>query len=84
MTTELFIDKDVCKTDETLHQECILKCRKQISDVSCCILFYSCDSTESENVNFINISDEKLFFVNFENKTVFLINRSLQVECQLK
>jgi hypothetical protein len=28
MTTELFIDKDVSKTDETLHDECIFKCRK--------------------------------------------------------
>ena len=28
MTTELFIDKDVSKTDETLHDECIFKSRK--------------------------------------------------------
>jgi hypothetical protein len=28
MTTELFIDKDVSKTDETLHDECIFKNRK--------------------------------------------------------
>jgi hypothetical protein len=28
MTTELFIDKDVSKTDETLHGECIFKSRK--------------------------------------------------------
>jgi hypothetical protein len=28
MTTELFIDKDVSKTDETLHDECIFKCRR--------------------------------------------------------
>jgi hypothetical protein len=27
MTTELFINKDVNKTDETLHDECISKCR---------------------------------------------------------
>jgi hypothetical protein len=27
MTTELFVDKDVSKTNETLHEECILKCR---------------------------------------------------------
>ena len=28
MTIELFINKDVSKTDETLHDECIFKCRK--------------------------------------------------------
>jgi hypothetical protein len=28
MTTELFINKDVGKTYETLHDECIAKCRK--------------------------------------------------------
>jgi len=28
MTTEFFINKDVSKTDETLHEECIFKCRK--------------------------------------------------------
>jgi len=28
MTTELFINKDVSKTDETLHEECIFKYRK--------------------------------------------------------
>jgi hypothetical protein len=28
ITTELFIDKDVSKTDETLHDECTFKCRK--------------------------------------------------------
>ena len=34
----------------------------KIWDVSCCILFQSCDWTESENVNFIKISDEKWLF----------------------
>ena len=38
-TTELFINKDVSKTDETLHDECIFKCRKKISDVSCYLFF---------------------------------------------
>ena len=61
-----------------------LKAENKISDMSYCILFYSCDSTESENVNFIKISDEKLFFVNFDNKTEFFINRYLQVQCHLK
>ena len=28
MTTELFINKDVSKTDETLGDECIFECRK--------------------------------------------------------
>jgi len=28
LTTELFIDKDVSKTDETLQEECHLKRRK--------------------------------------------------------
>jgi len=28
LTTELFIDKDVSKTDEILHEECHLKRRK--------------------------------------------------------
>jgi len=28
LTTELFIDKDVSKTDENLHEECHLKQRK--------------------------------------------------------
>ena len=28
MTTELFINKDVNKRDETLHDESIFKCRK--------------------------------------------------------
>ena len=28
LATELFIDKDVSKTDETLHEECHLKRRK--------------------------------------------------------
>ena len=59
MTTELFMNKDVSKSDETLHDQCILNAENKISDVSHCILFKSCDSTESENVNFINISDEK-------------------------
>ena len=27
MTTQLFINKDVSKTDETLDDECIFKCR---------------------------------------------------------
>jgi hypothetical protein len=30
MTTEFFIDKDVSKTDETLHEECILKAENKI------------------------------------------------------
>ena len=28
MTTELFINIDVSKTDEALHDECIFRCRK--------------------------------------------------------
>ena len=28
MTTALFINNDVSKTDETLHEECIFKCKK--------------------------------------------------------
>jgi len=28
MTTELSINKDVSKTDEILHDECIFKCEK--------------------------------------------------------
>jgi hypothetical protein len=28
LTTELFIDKDVSKTDETFHEECHLKRKK--------------------------------------------------------
>ena len=36
MTTELFVDKDVSKTNETLHEECILKCRK--SNIRCVVL----------------------------------------------
>ena len=28
MTTELLINKDASKTDESLHDECIFKCRK--------------------------------------------------------
>jgi hypothetical protein len=28
MATELFMDKEISKTDETLHEECIFKCRK--------------------------------------------------------
>jgi len=28
MTAKLFINKDVSKTDESLHGECIFKCRK--------------------------------------------------------
>ena len=38
MTTVLFINKDVSKTDETLHDECILNAENEISDVWCCIL----------------------------------------------
>jgi hypothetical protein len=37
MTTELLINKDVSKTDETLHDECIFKCRKWNIRFSCCI-----------------------------------------------
>ena len=36
MTTELFINKDVSKTDETLHDECIVKCRKY--NIRCIVL----------------------------------------------
>jgi hypothetical protein len=39
MTTELFIDKDISKTEETLHYECIFNAENKISDVTCCILF---------------------------------------------
>ena len=60
-----------------------LTAENKISDASCCILFKSCDWTESENVNFIKISYEKWFFLNFDNKAEFLINRSIQVECDL-
>jgi len=28
MTTELLINKDASKTDETLHDACIFKCRR--------------------------------------------------------
>jgi hypothetical protein len=49
-----------------------LNAENKISDVSHSILFYSCDWTESENVNLIKISDEKWFFFNFENKTELL------------
>jgi hypothetical protein len=28
ITTELFMNKDGSKTDETLHDQCIFKCRK--------------------------------------------------------
>ena len=28
MTTELFINKDVSKIDESLHDKCVFKCRK--------------------------------------------------------
>jgi hypothetical protein len=61
----------------------ILNREDKISDVSCCILFYSCDWNKSNNVNFIKISDEKFCFY-FDIKSEFLINRSLQVECHLK
>ena len=37
----------------------ILNAENKISGLSCCILFKSCDSTESENINFIKISGEK-------------------------
>ena len=40
MTTELLINVDVSKTDETLHDECFfLDAENKISDVSYCILF---------------------------------------------
>jgi hypothetical protein len=61
-----------------------LNAENEIADVTCHILFYSCDWAESENVNFINISYKKCFFFNFDNTTELLINRSLQVECHLK
>ena len=51
MTTDFFINKDVSKTDETLHDECNFT-ENKIWDASCCILFQSCDWTESESVNF--------------------------------
>ena len=38
MTTELLINKDVSKTDETIHEKCILNAKNEISDVWCCIL----------------------------------------------
>ena len=38
MTTELLINKDVSKTDETLHDECIFICRKLNIRFSCSIL----------------------------------------------
>ena len=56
----------------------------KISNISCCILFYLCDWTETKNVNFIRICYKKCFFFNFDNKTEVLNNISLQVECHLK
>jgi hypothetical protein len=41
----------------------ILNWENKISDVTCFFLFQSCDWTESENVNFINISDDKSFVI---------------------
>ena len=34
LTTELFIDKDASKTDDTFHEECHLKRKNKISDMS--------------------------------------------------
>ena len=62
MSTDFFINKDVSKTDETLHDECNFT-ENKIWDASCCILFQSCDWTESESVNIIKISDEKWNFM---------------------
>ena len=59
ITTELFIDKDVSKTMKPFMKNVFLNAENKMSGVSCWILFKSCDSTESENVNFIKISDEK-------------------------
>ena len=53
----------VNKTDETLHEECHLKLRKEISDVSFGVLFQLSDQTQSENINFIKICKEKLLFL---------------------
>jgi hypothetical protein len=35
----------------------------KISNISCCILFYLCDWTETKNVNFIRICYKKCFFL---------------------
>ena len=43
-----------------------LNAENKISDVSYCTLFKLCDSTESDNVNFIKISDD-FFLCNHDN-----------------
>jgi hypothetical protein len=49
----------------------------KISDVSFCILFKSCDSTESENVNFIYIS-----WLHKKKSSKFLIKLTLSDSVQ--
>ena len=50
----------------------ILNRENKISSVSCCILFYSCDWTEGENVNFIKISDGNWFFYELMTIELFI------------
>jgi hypothetical protein len=50
----LFVDKDVSKTDETLHDECHLKQRKSTIRRLMWRLVLLSDQIQSENINFIS------------------------------
>jgi hypothetical protein len=66
MTTELFIDKDVSKTDETLHDECIFimeKIKYQMYHVTYCFN------------RVIELNQKMLILSKFLTKNYFLCNQ---------
>ena len=72
LATELFIDKDVSKTDETLHEECHLKRRKW--HIRCLVwhLVLIVWSISIRKINFIKICCEKRFFYVMMTSELFI------------
>jgi hypothetical protein len=54
MTTELFINKDISKTDETLHDEGIFKC-EEVSDPKTINIkqYLNTNNLSVNNINFV-------------------------------
>ena len=68
------MDKDVSKTYETLHDECYLKQRNKLSNVSYGILFYCLTKFNQKILILSRFCYKKLFFLcNHDNWIVYQI-----------
>jgi hypothetical protein len=74
----LFVDKDVSKTDETLHDECHLKQRKSTIRRLMWRLVLLSEQIESGNIDFIRICYE-FFFSKFDSNTELLSTNSFKL-----